>query len=99
MHPLAARSVAVRRGDDYLTDTDIWSPGPGPAPDLTVPGDTDLLDGGPGNDVLAAQSGPDRVLGGAGDDEVKVFGDDGVADRIGCGPGNDVVTYFYGPDC
>ena len=85
-------------GDDYLTDTDIWGPGPGTPPDLTIPGDTDLLSGGPGDDSIGVQSGPDRVFGGLGDDEIKVFGDDGAVDRVRCGDGNDVVVYFYARD-
>ena len=48
------------------------------------------IDGGPGNDELRPDTGPDQVFGGDGDDTIHAFGG-GKHDRIDCGPGNDTA--------
>jgi hypothetical protein len=52
-----------------------------------------VLRAGSGNDFLGVTGGVDRVLAGAGDDEVKTI-DDGLRDLIDCGAGDDKVTYY-----
>jgi hypothetical protein len=52
-----------------------------------------VLRGGTGDDFFGVTGGRDRVIAGAGDDEVKTV-DDGVPDVIDCGGGSDRVTYF-----
>jgi Ca2+-binding RTX toxin-like protein len=50
---------------------------------------TDVLDGGAGNDWIYASHGDNRIDAGPGDDRVFAYFGHGTVD---CGPGNDVLT-------
>src|SRR5689334_16040057 len=79
-------NVVAGEGDDVLT----MRSGGSPSPDAAA-----TLDGGAGDDRLAAGPGDDVVLGGSGDDGI-----DGGAgnDRIDPGPGQDAVSDPAGDD-
>ncbi|MEJ2418050.1 MAG: calcium-binding protein, partial [Exilibacterium sp.] len=94
-------------GDDYLIGwndrlvplTNSSLPTPESDPNRENTGDQDYLDGGDGDDVLAAGRGQDTLIGGAGNDFISAnVGDD----RIFGGDGDDYISgdsyVIQGPD-
>ena len=60
--------------------------------------DTDMMDGGPGDDVLFPGFGDNQVLGGPGDDTVCYMGDPISEDGITVDLGNGDVLHTLGVD-
>lgn len=77
-------------GDDLLAGDALRGPNYGLNPEPALFGGDDLLDGGPGNDVLLGHGGDDELWGGAGNDLLE--GHDGADDLFG-GSGIDMIRF------
>jgi Ca2+-binding RTX toxin-like protein len=79
-------------GKDYLYGGDLWPPGSEAPPPEVGPNNDDIMTGGTDNDVLWANMGSDRIVGGTGDD-ILLDGESagGAYDILIGGTGNEVL--------